>query len=172
MKLAVTDACIFIDLYELELNEAFFKLELEIHTSIDVLNELYIEQRRVLRAFESVGKLIVHSISAQDKLIISNSAYPNSLSNADKTVLFIANRENAMVLSSDKAVRTFGKAKSIEYHGMLWIFDQLLSSGIIHPNTAIVKLSNLISSNIIYQNSQELQREMSLRIKRWENGHV
>ena len=77
-----------------------------------------------------------------------------------------------MVLSSDKAVRTFGKAKSIEYHGMLWIFDQLLSSGIIHPNTAIVKLSNLISSNVICQNSQELQREMSLRIKRWENEHV
>lgn len=168
MKLAVTDACIFIELYELELNEAFFKLELEIHTSIDVLNELYIEQRRVLKAFESVGKLIVHSISEQDRLIIYSSAYPKSLSNADKTVLFIAEREEAMVLSSDKTVRSFRKSNSIEYHGMLWIFDQLISSEIIEPSIAILKLRDLISSNIIYQYSQELQKEMSLRIKKWE----
>lgn len=168
MKLAVTDACIFIELYELELNEAFFKLDLEIHTSIDVINELYNEQQRVLKAFESVGKLIVHSISEQDRLGIYNAAYPKSLSNADKTVLYIAEREQAMILSSDKAVRTFGKSNSIEYHGMLWIFDRLIDAGIIEPNIAILKLKRLISTNIIYQYSQELRKEMALRIKKWD----
>ena len=167
MKLAVTDACIFIELYELELNEMFFKLDLEIHTSIDVINELYLEQQRVLKAFESVGKLIVHSINEADRAVIYTQAFPRSLSNADKTVLFIADREQAMVLSSDKAVRTFSKANSIEYHGMLWIFDQLVDSGLLSSTMAIIKLKKLIASNIIYQYSQELQKEMNLRIKKW-----
>lgn len=35
MKIAVTDACIFIDLLLLDLVEPFFDLELEVHTSLD-----------------------------------------------------------------------------------------------------------------------------------------
>lgn len=33
MKLAITDACIFIDLYDLQLTAQFFNLDIEIHTS-------------------------------------------------------------------------------------------------------------------------------------------
>ena len=43
MKLAVTDACIFIDLIELDLVSAFFQLHMELHTTVDVINELYSE---------------------------------------------------------------------------------------------------------------------------------
>ena len=45
MKIAITDACIFIDLIELRLTSQFFRLQLEIHTSLDVYNELYPEHR-------------------------------------------------------------------------------------------------------------------------------
>ncbi len=48
MKLAITDACIFIDLIELRLTSEFFKLPIEIHTSLDVYNELYPEQKEIL----------------------------------------------------------------------------------------------------------------------------
>ena len=41
MKLAITDACIFIDICDLEITQPFFALDLEIHTSVDVFNELY-----------------------------------------------------------------------------------------------------------------------------------
>ncbi|MDN3586080.1 hypothetical protein QWY86_05340 [Pedobacter aquatilis] len=167
MKLAVTDACIFIELYDLELNEGFFKLDLEIHTSVDVINELYAEQQRVLKAFQSVGKLFVHSISESDRLFMQAQPYPRGLSNADKTVLFIAEKQQAMVLSSDKMVRNFSKKNSIEYHGMLWIFDRLVEAGIISPGIAIKKLQSLMSSDIIYQHSPELQKEMRLRIEKW-----
>lgn len=41
MKIAVTDACIFIDIIELGLSGHFFNLPFKIHTTLDVLNELY-----------------------------------------------------------------------------------------------------------------------------------
>lgn len=45
MKIVVTDACIFIDVIELQLTNKFFGLNLDIHTTVDVLNELYFEQQ-------------------------------------------------------------------------------------------------------------------------------
>ena len=62
MKLAVTDACIFIDLIELRLTSEFFKLPIEIHTSLDVYNELYPEQKEILKAYSSVEKLKIHNL--------------------------------------------------------------------------------------------------------------
>lgn len=41
VKIAVTDANIFIDLYDLGFTNSFFNLELEIHTTSAVLYELY-----------------------------------------------------------------------------------------------------------------------------------
>ena len=41
LRIAVTDACIFIDLYDLGLVNAFFQLEIEIHTTTSVYFELY-----------------------------------------------------------------------------------------------------------------------------------
>jgi hypothetical protein len=52
MKLAVTDACIFIDLIELQLTAHFFKLQIEIHTSLDVFNELFDNQKEILKAYQ------------------------------------------------------------------------------------------------------------------------
>ncbi len=48
IKIAVTDANIFIDLYNLGLTNLFFNLELEIHTTAAVLYELYATQQNAL----------------------------------------------------------------------------------------------------------------------------
>ena len=48
VKIAVTDANIFIDLYNLGLINDFFNLEFEIHTTASVLMELY---KKVLNIF-------------------------------------------------------------------------------------------------------------------------
>ncbi len=45
MKIAVTDACIFIDLIELDLISDFFQLDLPLHTTVEVINELFQEQK-------------------------------------------------------------------------------------------------------------------------------
>lgn len=167
MKIAVTDACIFIDIIELRLTTQFFKLQLEVHTSLDVYNELYENQKAVLDAYQAVGILIIHNISSEDRLEMLNTTYPKALSDNDKTVIFLAKKLQALILSSDKPVRNYAKANAIEYHGMLWIFDQLVELKLILKKEAIMLLKSLVNSNIVYQNNKELVSEMTKRLKYW-----
>jgi predicted nucleic acid-binding protein len=167
MKLAVTDACIFIDLYDLQLTAQFFNLNIEVHTSIDVIKELYENQQQMLSAFQSVKKLIVHIIKEEDKKIIYSNANPQSLSESDKTVLYLADNLNAMVLSSDRVLRKTAKNKGIAYHGMLWIFDELVKYNLISNSEASLKLQHLINSNLVFQNNRELVEEMEKRLLLW-----
>lgn len=160
MRIAITDACIFIDLHNLKLTNLLF--------SLDVYNELYSQQQDILSAFHSVGKLTIHNLSAEDRINMQKNNYPKSLSENDKTVLFLAEKIDAMVLSSDKAVRTCAKKKSIEYHGMLWVFDRLVDCGSLSALDAASKLESLIQTNIVYQNNAELVREMGIRLKKWK----
>ena len=167
MKIAITDACIFIDLIELRLTSQFFGLQVEVHTSLDVYNELYPEQQELLKAYQSIGKLIIHNLTQEEKIQIQNEAFPRSLSEIDKSVLFLAEKHNAMVISSDKTVRNYAKSRSIEYHGILWIFDCLIDFSLISGPDAIKKIQKLISNNIFYRNNMELVAEINKRIDKW-----
>lgn len=167
MKLAVTDACIFIDLIELQLTSEFFSLPIEIHTSLDVYNELYSEQKEILKAYRSVGKLSIHNLTSQERIQLQEEKFPKSLSDNDKTVIFLADKLNATVISSDKAVRNYARSKAIEYHGMFWIFDKLIESELVSPSNAITKINKLFSKNIIYQNNSDLNLERIKRVTNW-----
>lgn len=167
MKIAVTDACIFIDLLLLDLVEPFFNLHLEVHTSLDVFYELNDQQRAILAQFQIDGKLIVHTIHQADREAMRSIDFPRSLSEMDCTVLYLAFRMAATVLSSDKVVRNYAKKNSIDYHGMLWIFDELIVQECITAARAINKLQQLMRSNYIYQNNTVLLHEMNKRLKKW-----
>jgi predicted nucleic acid-binding protein len=167
MKIAITDACIFIDLIELRLTSQFFSLPIEIHTSLDVYNELNPEQQELLKAYQSIGKLIVHNITQEEKIQIQNQVFPRSLSEVDKSVIFLAAKHKAILISSDKTVRSYAKARSIEYHGMLWVFDILIEAGLISRPDAVDKIQKLILSNVFYRNNMELVAEIERRIEKW-----
>ena len=168
LKIAVTDANIFIDLYDLGLTNMFFNLELEIHTSSSILFELYSEQQQILQAYQSVGKLNVHNLQEIDFIDIYNEEYPKSLSEADKSVLHIANKINACVLSSDKTLRNCAKNKKIEYHGMIWILNRLVETNILKANEAKLKLKQLTAVNFLFRNNQKLAEEIEKRLKTWK----
>lgn len=69
-KIAVTDACIFIYLYDLQLVTLFFNLNIEVYTTSTVLYELYSEQQQILKAYHSVGRLTIHNLLEKDFLEI------------------------------------------------------------------------------------------------------
>lgn len=168
MRIAVTDACIFIDIIELGLADVFFNLHVEIHTTLDVINELYPSQQRVLEQFIDAKKLSVHCLTEEEMLEMNTMVLSKSLSQVDRTVLFLAQKIDAIVISSDKLVRNSAKGKSIEYHGMLWVFDELVECGFLSRSNAAVKLKELISMNAIYQNNKVLMEEFFIRIHDWE----
>jgi predicted nucleic acid-binding protein len=167
LKIAVTDANIFIDLFDVGLIDTLFNLNLEIHTTEAVFYELYLEQQEVLNTFRYVGKLVVHNLQEQDFIEIYNENYPKSLSEADKSVLHVANRLNACVLSSDKTVRNYAKNKKIEFHGMLWLFDQFVETCSLSTADAGNKLKALVCSNFLYRNNHKLVDEIEKRIEIW-----
>ncbi len=167
MKLAVTDACIFIDVYELDLTIGLFSLPISIHTTSDVFRELYPEQRKQLLIFQENKKFIIHNLSDEDRKTIFETAYPKGLSDNDKTVIHLAHQVDAMILSSDKAVRREAKKQAIEYHGMLWILDQLIIADLISKSTAAQKLQQLIRKNTFYNGNVDLLLEMEKRLKLW-----
>jgi hypothetical protein len=116
--------------------------------------------------------LTIHNISAEDRINIQKQNYPKALSENDKTVLFIAEKIHAIILSSDKAVRNYANKKSIEYHGILWIFDKLVEALLLDTSIAAKKLETLVKTNIVYQNNAELIREIDKRLKNWKTPNL
>ena len=176
MKIAVADACIFIDLIELKLMPPFFKLgstplELEIHTTLEVMDELYPEQQKILKAYETAQQLTVHNISAEGLEEIQSFDFPKTLSQQDKSAIYMASQLNAMVLSSDKPLRNFAIKVAVVVHGMFWIFDQLIYKDLLDQEEAIVKIRHLMHTNLIYQNNIQLWKEANKRITLW-GGNV
>lgn len=170
MKIAVTDACIFIDLIELDLISGFFKLDLEIHTSVDVINELFLYQKQILYAFEASNKLTIHNLSENDFVAMDQIGFPRGLSQEDKTVIFLALKlENTILISSDKLVRDFAGKKQVEFHGMFWIFDQMVERKIINKNNAASSLRKLLTINLMYNGAKTI-KEIEKRIGDWNEG--
>ena len=167
ISVVVTDACIFIDLHNLELTNSFFNLDLEVHSTSAVMYELHIEQRQIIEAYQSVKMLTIHNLQEKDFIEISSEAYPKSLSETDKSVLFIANKMNACVLSSDKVLRNYAKNKGIECHGMIWIFDKFVEKGILTKKEASKKLNLLVATNSVFRNNLQLVDEIEKRMKLW-----
>jgi predicted nucleic acid-binding protein len=167
MKVVVTDACIFIDVIELQLTAKFFELELEIHTTRDVFDELYGEQQQILEAYANTGRLAIHVLTSDEKEALLSALVPKGLSPEDQSVIYVAQKLQAILLSSDKPVRKLAEKLSIEYHGMIWIIDQLVQQGQLTGEIAAQKISVMMSANLIYRNNQEMQTEVDKRIKQW-----
>lgn len=167
MRIAVTDACIFIDLIELDLISDFFQLELQLHTTVDVMNELFQEQKQVLVAYQHVKKLTIHKLNGEDLSKIDHMSFPKGLSPEDRSVIYMAiNQENAIVLSSDKLVRKCAESHSLEYHGLLWIFDLLVKNGICSNSKAVSKIQKLLTINTMYAGAKT-RKEIEIRVRKW-----
>jgi hypothetical protein len=94
--------------------------------------------------------------------------HPKAPTPEDLSVIFIDQKlVNATVLSSDKPLRKYAKKLSIEYHGILWIIDQLVDQGALPKPEAISKLKAWINANLIYRDNTEIQVEIDKREKAW-----
>ena len=164
MRVAISDSWIFSDLSSLELTQPFFGLKLEVHTCCEVMNELYPECRQALVPFSSAGQLIVHTLAEADHKAIVARNYPRSFSHSEKFVLYLADRIEALVLSSDK---TICKYTGCPDHGLLWIFDRLVDGGVLAKTDAFTQLKFFIESHPLYKNSKELCNEKNDRLRRW-----
>lgn len=141
---------------------------MELHTTVDVINELFNDQKQILQAYEAVNKLYVHNLDDGDFPKMGSIPFPRGLSHQDKSVIYLAlTLGNAIVLSSDKLVRTFAEKQGLEFHGLLWIIEELVDQGLIDKDLAVLIFEQLPSINIMY-NTPLIQKEMHNRSKDWK----
>lgn len=147
MKIAITDANIFIDLTYLGMLDLLFSIELEIHTTREVFDELNEGQQGELIAHEQQSNITFYSFTIEEQEELQAFEIYRGLSFSDNTVIFLANKIGATVISGDNKIRKACKQKKVEVHGILWLFDMFIEHKLIDTNTAISRLSYLMQFN-------------------------
>jgi predicted nucleic acid-binding protein len=132
MKIAITDANIFIDLLEADLLGFLFQIDYEIHTTLEVLNELFEEQERIVRSFVASKQLYIKAFSPSELTQLYNESFPRGLSIVDQGLIFyaIANTDY-LILSNDGLLRKTAKQRQVEIHGSLWVLDCLHEKNLV-----------------------------------------
>lgn len=145
MKIAVQDANVLIDLELAGLFEPWFRIGIETHTTSLIRLELEKGGHVEALAYFSGGQIHEHRLTfaelaevGQLEREVRSKARFN-----DCSVLFLARKLGAMLLSCDKPLRTAARDRHIETHGTLWIMDQLVERGLIPTTVAAAKLDHL-----------------------------
>lgn len=147
MKLAVTDSNIFIDLFYLKSVSLLFQIGYEIMTTDDIIEELRAQHADELMKFMQSGLLIVETIRKEDAEILFKARTFNGLSEYDLSVLWVAEKNEAMVLSGDTLIRKTCHQKKIEVHGILWCLHQFTEFNLIDNIQACDFLIRLMKFN-------------------------
>ena len=107
------------------------------------------EQLQAIKPFIDSKKLKIGDISDEE----FNSCYvlklvtPGDLSIADCSVWRMAKNDNAKLLTSDAKLRKAAEKDNVEVHGILFVFDEMISNNILSPTKAIEKLDLLKEKN-------------------------
>jgi hypothetical protein len=147
MKIAITDANIFIDLIETEMLGFLFDLDLEIHTTYEVYNQLNIEQEKIAQNFVQSKSLFLYSFSFEEIQEIASIEFPAGLEMADRTVYYYASKITGIILSGDRKLKKFCERKHQNVKGIIWIFDQIFEKNLLQPHQLATKMELLLKIN-------------------------
>jgi hypothetical protein len=147
MKIAITDANIFIDLIKLQMLHFLFAIELEITTTLEVFEELHDPQKQELHQFIDNGQLTLHIFSIEEWDEIKTLAKTRGLTMEDLTIAYLAKKMQAVVLSGDNPLRKYCTQQQLEVRGMLWLLDTFLQFKHLTRLQAKEKLIFLLSYN-------------------------
>ena len=165
MTIVVSDTNIFIDLTKLDLLEKFFELPWHIHTTDFVINELTDpKQKASVTAFVKLDKLTIGKLNAEEvyQIVRRSMETGGKISITDFSVCLYSKKNGYKLLTGDKNLRRVATTESIEVHGILFLFDELVSHSILEPEIAAEMLNKLKKIN-----TRLPLNEVDERIKTW-----
>lgn len=168
MKILVNDTNIFIDLHSVGLLEEMCRLPYEIHTVDLVVAEIAdADQRRIFDELVARGEISVDGFTADEviEIVEEHSSVSGNLSIPDCSVCYFARKHNVPMLTGDRRLRRYAEEQSIEVHGILFIFDELVRHDIISTSMAADRLEELFAIN-----ARLPKAEIRERINRWRNN--
>ena len=132
MRIIVNDANILIDLVKLDILLQFFQLPFSFHTTDIIFDELDDEQQQILLPYIESEQLIVEGFNGEELVVIATlKEEKNQLSMEDCSAVFCAQKLEADLITSDKNLRNFARAKAVTIRGHLWVLDMLFSHTIM-----------------------------------------
>lgn len=146
-KILVKDACILIDLIELNLLSGFLSLDYEVITTSAVVFEITDENQAEELEKNISGGLIKTEDSGTLIDIMNLKETYGGLSYADATVLELALRKQAILITADGLLRKAGVQEGSGVHGTLWVIETLHYNRKITIDTATQKIKNLMQIN-------------------------
>lgn len=168
MTIVVNDACLIIDLIDVELFNEFLQLELQPHITLSIMAELEDDDySEPLKENIKQGNLTLHTLSGDDQRNIEKLMQEHSsrLSEPDCSCLYLAQKINATILTCERLLTKTAKSLNIEVHGSLWVLDQLVEASIISQKTAHLKLIELTAKN-----NRLPKKECEKRLKQWSKA--
>jgi len=164
MIIVVNDASILIDLMKIDLSDEFFRLPFKMHTTDIVSAEITDENALRFRQYINKKKIQIRRFSDKEmEEILKIQAENLPLSLADCSCFWLCKQLSAILLTSDGKLRRSASEKDIPVHGILWVFDNLISEKEMTIGEADNKLKALMEIN------PRLPREECYkRLKKWK----
>lgn len=165
MEIIVSDTNIFIDLHSIGLLRAMCDLPYDVRTVDFVINEISDPvQSNSLMVLVTEGKVKVEDFNIEElaEIIEEHSIVPGNLSVPDCSVCYYARKHSATLLTGDRQLRKYAEGYNVIVRGVLFIFDELVSHGIIETGIAAKKLIELTKINVRLPKS-----EIEKRIRKW-----
>lgn len=137
----------------------------EIHTVDFVAAELINEgQKQAFNKLVNKGKIIVDSFTAEEvmEIVAEHSSVSGNLSIPDCSVCYYAKKHGVPMLTGDRRLRRHAEQLSIEVHGILFLFDEMVANSVIASAEAADKLEALMALN-----SRLPQAAIRERIDKW-----
>ena len=166
MKIIIHDANVLIDLVTSDLLETWCKLNFRMMTTSLVWREVNRKgQKPRLRRVVERGDFSVEPVGAESlaEVVTLQMDLPAGLSLEDASVLFLASREGAMLLTGDGALRRCASERGIVVHGMLWVFDQVVARKVMAASVVADRLEQLQTKGL----SRLPEEECKQRIRKW-----
>ncbi len=160
MRVAVQDANILIDLELAEILDSWLELGIETHTTDFIVRQLEAGKHREALARIRKGAIQSHALDAAEmaEMIALFQELSGGPDLNDCSVLFLAQKLGALLLTGDKPLRIEAERRRIEVHGTLWILDQLVAESVIAPTNAAASLRGLLDTGFDPLPEDELRR--------------
>lgn len=162
-KTCCIDANILFDFAAGGIFDTLFLLPLELHTSDIVAHEIsgsYSRQqlsRKGLTIFTLDETEILEIFSLKQNHI--------DLSLQDVSVYLLSHKHHTMILSNDGPLRDLADGSRIEYHGTIWLLEEIVRRRILLPRDAAAALRAMI------ENKRWLPHaECERLIRKWESA--
>jgi hypothetical protein len=156
------DANILFDFVAGDIFDILFLLPFDFHTSDIVANE--ISESYSDKQLTQLGLEILDLDESEVLEIFTLKQEHIELSVEDVSIYFLSRKHNTMILSNDGPLRELADSSRIEYHGTLWLLEEIVLSKVLPPQNVAVALRSML------KNKRWLPRsECERLIKKWES---